>query len=109
MMIYLLLRLQFRKKKKKKKTRIIVYCSSLYLAGAQDSGLGVNLHFELADQNETYQEVLGSEFPEDHFVIAGMDIGYSQSTSLCSKRLPLDETTRSSPQRARNSTDLEMT
>lgn len=45
------------------------FCISLLvsLKGAQDCGLGVNLHFELADQNQIYQEVLGTEFPEDRF------------------------------------------
>mmetsp|Transcript_13076 Transcript_13076/g.28793 ORF Transcript_13076/g.28793 Transcript_13076/m.28793 type:complete len:510 (-) Transcript_13076:134-1663(-) len=63
---------------------------------AQDLGLGVHCDFAVAKYGSVYKEVLGDEFPEDHFVICGISLGYGHDPqpAACLNRLPVDETTR---------------
>lgn len=68
---------------------------------AHDRGLAVHCHWQLARFGSVYREVLGSDLPEDHFVVAGLSLGFpiggravQTSPEFLPTRLTVDETTR---------------
>ncbi|CAK9090639.1 unnamed protein product [Durusdinium trenchii] len=70
---------------------------------AHDRGLAVHCHWQLARFGSVYREVLGSDLPEDHFVVAGLSLGFpiggravQTSPEFLPTRLTVDETTRDS-------------
>eukprot|EP00434_Breviolum_minutum_P003582 symbB.v1.2.003152.t1/scaffold177.1/size287523/17 len=69
---------------------------------AHDMGLGVHPEFSVAKYGDVYKEVLGDEFPEEHFVVCAISLGFPEfardprvvPVNGCLNRLPVDETTR---------------